>query len=120
MHLSVMFKQHLVSLIRDEVNHIEPDVALVPHIKVSVFGTIGEHCQNSTWRPQVKRHIHWLSLQQVKSNSDSGILGVCHVQYTTGDKGVASLGAGVGGIYVGRDREGLLVQLGHHDALIHT
>lgn len=108
------------SLVRDKVDHIEHDVALVPHVQVSVFWAVGEHCQHSTWRPQVEGHIDWLTLQQVKSKSDSGVFGVSDIEDTTGDEGIASLGARVGGVYVGRDGEGLLVQLGNHDALIYT
>lgn len=108
------------SLVRDEVDHIEPDIAVVPHIQVSVLRAVGEHCQHSAWRPQVKGHIDRLSLQQVKSKGDSGVLGVGDIQDPTGDEGVAGLVAGVGGVHVGRDGEGLLVQLAHHDALIDT
>lgn len=102
------------------MDHVEPDVALVPHIKVSVLRAVREHCQHSTWRPQIKGHVNRLSFQQVKSKGDSGVFGVGDIQDTTGDEGVARLGAGVCGVYVGRDGEGLLVQLGHHDALIYT
>lgn len=108
------------SLVRDKVDHIEHDIAVVPHVQVSVFWAVGEHCQHSTWRPQVKGHIDWLSLQQIKSKSDSGVFGVSDIQDTTGDEGIASLGARVCGVYVGCDGEGLLVQLGNHDALIYT
>lgn len=102
------------------MDHEQPDVAVVPHIKVSVLGAVGEHRQHSPWRSQVKGHIDWLSLQQVKSKRDSGVLGVGDIQDTTGDESIASFGAGVGGVYVGRDGEGLLVQLGHHDAVVYT
>lgn len=107
------------SLIRDEVHHIESDVAVVPHVQVSVPWTIGQHCQHSTRRPQVKGHVDRLSFQQIKSKGDSGVLGVCDIQDATGDEGVASLGAGVGGVYVGCDGEGL-VQLSHHDAIVYA
>lgn len=108
------------SLVSDEVDHVEPGVAVVPHIQVSVLRAVGEHCEHSTRRPQIKGHINRLSFQQVKSKCDSGVFGVGDVQDSTGDEGIARLGAGVCGVYEGRDREGLLVQLGHHDALIHT
>lgn len=104
--------------IGDEVNHVEPDVALVPHIQVPVFGAVGEHGEDTAWRPQVKGHVNRLSFQQVKSKSDPGVFGVADVQDTAGDEGVSSLGAGVRGVNVGGDSEGLLVQLGHHDAIV--
>lgn len=100
------------------MHHVEPDVALVPHVQVPVFGAVGEHGKHTAWRPQVKGHVNRLSFQQVKSKSDPGVFGVCDVQDTAGDEGVSSLGAGVRGVYVGGDGEGLLVQLGHHDALV--
>lgn len=100
------------------MHHVEPDVALVPHVQVPVFGAVGEHGQHTGWRPQVKGHVNWLSFQQVKRKSDPGVFGVCDVEDPAGDEGVSSLGAGVGGVYVGGDGEGLLVQLGHHDALV--
>lgn len=102
------------------MHHEEPDVGLVPHIQVPVFGAVGEHGEHTAWSPQVKRYVNRLSFQQVKSKSDPGVFGVGDVQDTAGDEGVSSLGAGVRGVYVGGDREGLLVQLGHHDALVHT
>lgn len=102
------------------MDHIEPDIAVVPHIQVSVLWAVGKHGQHSSWRPQVKGYIDRLALQQVKSKGDSGVLGVGDVQNSTCNKGIASLGAGVGGVDVGGDGEGLLIQLGHHDALIHT
>lgn len=104
--------------IGDEVHHVEPDVALVPHVQVPVFGAVGEHGEHAAWRPQVKGHVNRLSFQQVKSKSDPGVFGVGDVQDTAGDEGVAGLGAGVRGVYVGGDGEGLLVQLGNHDALV--
>lgn len=102
------------------MDHVEPDVAVVPHIQVSVLWAVGQHGQHSSWRPQVKGYIDWFALQQVKSKGDSGVFGVGDIQNSTCNEGVAGLGAGVGGINVGGDREGLLVQLGHHDVLIHT
>ena len=102
------------------MNHVELDVAVVPHVQVSVLRAVGEHCQHSTWRPQVEGHIDRLSLQQVESEADSGVFGVGDIQDATGDEGVAGLCAGVGGVYVGCDGEGLLVQLGHHDGLVQT
>lgn len=102
------------------MDHVQPDVALVPHIQVSVPWAVGQHRQNSTRRPQVKGHVDCFFLQQIKSKADSGVLGISDVEDTTGDEGIAGLDAGVGGVYVGRHREGFLVQLGHHDALIHT
>lgn len=102
------------------MDHKEPDVALVPNVQVSVLRAVGEHSQNSPRRPQVKCHIHCLPLQQVESKGNSGVLGVGDVQDATGDESVAGLGAGVRGVYVGRDGEGLLVQLGYHDALIRS
>lgn len=104
--------------IGDEVHHVEPDVALVPHVQVPVFGAVGEHGQHTARRPQVKGHINRLSFQQVKRKSDPGVFGVGDVQDTAGNEGVSSLGAGVRGVYVGGDGEGLQVQLGHHDALV--
>lgn len=102
------------------MDHVEPDVAVVPHVKVSVFGTVGQHRQYPARRPQVEGDVNRLSFQQVISKSDSGVFGVGHVQDTAGDEGVARLVAGVRGVDVGRDGEGLLVQLGHSDALVHT
>lgn len=102
------------------MHHVEPDVAVVPHVQVPVFGAVGEHGEHSPWRPQVKSHVNRLPFQQVKSKSDPGVFGVGDVQDATGDEGVSSLGAGVRGVYVGGDGEGLLVQLGHHDALVHA
>lgn len=102
------------------MHHVEPDVALVPHVQVPVFGAVGEHGQHTARRPQVKGHINRLSFQQVESIGDPGVLGVGDVQDAAGDEGVPGLGAGVGGVYVGGDGEGLLVQLGHHNALIHA
>lgn len=102
------------------MNHVELDVAVVPHVQVSVLRAVGEHCQHSPWRPQVKGHIDRLSLQQVKSEGDSGVFGVGDIQDATSDEGVAGLGAGVGGVDVGCDGEGLLVQLGHRDGLVQT
>lgn len=102
------------------MDHEEPDVAVVPHIQVSVLRAVGEHCENATRGPQVKGHINRLPFEQVESEGDSGVFGVGDVQDAAGDEGVAGLGAGVRGVYVGRDREGLLVQLGHHDALIYA
>lgn len=113
--LSVAF-----SLVGDEADHVELDVAVVPNIQVSVLWAVREHRQYSTGRPQVKGHIDWLSLQQVERKGDSGVLGVRDIQDATGDEGVAGFGARIGGVYVGCDGEGLLVQLGHHDALIYT
>lgn len=108
------------SLISDEADHIEFDVAVVPNIQVSVLWAVREHCQYSTSRPQVKGHIDWLSLQQIKRKGDSGVLGVGDIQDATGNEGVASFGARISGVYVGCDGEGLLVQLGHCDALIYA
>lgn len=108
----------VVLLIGDEVHHVEPDVALVPHVQVPVFGAVGEHGEHAAWRPQVKGHVNWLSFQQIESKGDPGVFGVGDVQDTAGNEGVSSLGAGVGGVDVGGDGEGLLVQLGHHDALV--
>lgn len=106
------------SLIRDEVDHIQPDVAVVPNIQVSVLWAVGEHCQHFTSRPQVEGHIDRLSLQQVKRKGDSGVFGVGDIQDATGDEGIAGFDARIGGVHVGCDGEGLLVQLGHHDALV--
>lgn len=100
--------------------HEQPDVALVPHIQVPVLGAVGEHGEHSSWRPQVKGHVNGLSFQQVKRKRDPGVFDVGDIQDATGDEGVSGLGAGVRGVYVGGDREGLLVQLGHHDALVHA
>ena len=100
------------------MHHVEPDVALVPHVQVSVLRAVREHGQHSAWRPQVKGHVDRLPLQQVKSKRDPGVLGVGDVQDPAGDEGVAGLGARVGGVDVGGDGEGLLVQLAHHDALV--
>lgn len=106
--------------VSDEVHHVEPDVAMVPHVQVPVFGAVGEHGEHSPWRPQVKSHVNRLPFQQVKSKSDPAVFGVGDVQDATGDEGVPSLGAGVCGVNIGGDWEGLLVQLGHHDALVHA
>lgn len=102
------------------MDDVEPDVAVVPHVQVSVFGAVGKHRQHTTRRPQIKGHIDRFTLQQVVSEGDSGVFGVCDIQDSTGDEGITRLGAWVGGVYVGGDREGLLVKLAHHDALIHT
>lgn len=108
------------SLVRGEVHHVEPDVAVVPHVQVSVLRAVGQHRQDAAGGPQVEGHVHRLPLQQVESERDPGVLGVGDVQDPAGDEGVAGLGAWVGGVDVGRDREGLLVQLGHRDALVHA
>lgn len=108
------------SLVGDEVHHVEPDVVVVPHVEVSVLGAVGQHGQHSPRGPQVEGHVDWLPFQQVVSEGDPGVLGVGHVQDAAGDEGVARLAAGVRGVDVGRDGEGLLVQLGHRDALVHA
>lgn len=106
------------SLIRDEVDHVEPDVAVVPHVQVSLLWAVRKHCQHPTWGPEFKGHVHGLLLQQVKGKGHSGVFAVRDVQDAAGDEGVPSLGAWVGGVDVGGDGEGLLVQLGHHDVLV--
>lgn len=112
--------QMLSSLVGDEVDHVEPDVVVVPHVQVSVPRAVGEHGQHAAWWPQVKGHVHRFALQQVKGEADSGVLGVGDVEDATGDEGVAGFGPGVGGVDIGGDGEGLLVQLSHHDALVHA
>lgn len=107
-----------LSVVRDEMNHVESDVALVPHIQVSVLGAVGEHGQDSTWSPEVKGHIDRLPFEQVEREGDPGVLGVSDVEDAAGNEGVSGLGAGVAGVDVGGDGEGLLVQLSHHDALV--
>lgn len=102
------------------MDHVEPDVVVVPHVQVSVLGAVGQHGQNTNRRPQVKGHVDWFPFQQVVGEGHPGVFGVGDVQDTAGDEGVARLAAGVRGVDVGRDGEGLLVQLGHHDALVHT
>lgn len=108
------------SLISDEMDHVEPDVAVVPHIKMSVLGTVGQHRQYSARRPQIEGDVNRLSFEQVISKGDSGVFGVGHIQDTAGNEGVARLVARVCGVDVGCDGEGLLVQLGHSDALVHA
>ncbi|KAG7232836.1 hypothetical protein INR49_008066 [Caranx melampygus] len=107
-------------LVRDEVNHVESHEALVPHIQVSVLRAVGEHGQDSTWSPEVKGHVDWLPLKQVEGEGDPGVFSVSDVEDAAGDEGVAGLGVGVAGVDVGGDGEGLLVQLSHHDALVHA
>ena len=102
------------------MNHVEPHVAVVPRVQEAFFGAVGEHGQHAPGRPQVKGHVDRLPLQQVEGEADPGVLGVGDVEDAAGDEGVASLGARVGGVDVGRDGEGLLVQLSHHDALVHA
>ena len=108
------------SVVRQEVNHVEPHMAVVPGVQEAFLGAVGEHGQHAPWRPQVKGHVDRLSLQQVKGKADPGVLGVGDVEDAAGDEGVAGLGAGVGGVDVGCDGEGLLVKLSHHDALVHA
>lgn len=110
----------LLLFVGDEVHHVEPDVALVPHVQVPVFGAVGQHGEHAARRPQVKGHVHRLSLQQVEGERDPGVFGVGDVQDAAGHEGVAGLGARVRGVDVGGHGEGLLVQLGHHDALVHA
>lgn len=102
------------------MDHVEPDEVVVPHVQVSVLGAVGQHSQDTTRGPQVKGHVDWFPFQQVVSKGDPGVFGVGDVQDTAGDEGVARLAAGVRGVYVGCDGESLLVQLGHHDALVHA
>lgn len=106
------------SLIRNEVDHKEPDLALIPHIQKPVLWAVGEHCQDSTSGPQVKGHVDSLSLKQVKRKSHSAVIVVGDVQDSAGNEGVAGFGARIGGVYERCDGEGLLIQLGHHDALV--
>lgn len=102
------------------MHHVEPDVALVPHVQVPVFGAVGQHGEHAARRPQVKGHVHRLFLQQVEGERDPGVFGVGDVQDAAGHEGVPGLGARVRGVDVGGHGEGLLVQLGHHDALVHA
>jgi len=93
-------------------------MAVVPHVQKPLLGAVGEHGQHAPRRPQVKGYVDRFALQQVEGEADPGVLGVGDVEDAAGNEGVAGLGAGVGGVDVGADGEGLLVQLGHHDALI--
>lgn len=95
-------------------------MAVIPRVQKPLLGAVGEHGQHTPRRPQVKGHVDRFALQQVKGEADPGVLGVGDVEDPAGYEGVAGLGAGVGGVDVGADGEGLLVQPGHHDALVHA
>lgn len=114
------YHQNTVSVIRDEVHHIQLHVALIPHIQVSVIGAIGQHGQHPARGPQFKGHVDRFPLQEVEGEGHTGVLGVGDVEYATGHEGVAGLGPGVGGVDVRCDREALQVQLGHHNAVVQT
>lgn len=100
------------------MNHEEADVAVVPRVQKAFLGAVGEHGQHAPRGPQVEGHVDRLALQQVEGEADLGVLGVGDVEDAAGDEGVAGLGARVGGVDVGREGEGLLVQLSHRDALV--
>lgn len=94
------------------------DVSAIPDVQMAVFGIVRHHGQHASRSPEIDANVERLLFEEVEGVDDSGVFIVSDVEDAAGDEGVSRFALRVAGVDVRRYREGLLVQLRHHDVLV--